>query len=91
MASWQAHQHCPDAVSAATICWEVLTHSAAGQGITIVAPVPGARLGGGGGVPVSRPRGGMPVRPATVTQIDEALAYRRQLGRVPGGRTGRYR
>jgi hypothetical protein len=90
MTGWQAHQHCPDAVAAATICFDVLSHSAAGQGVTFIAPT-AARLGGGGGVPASRMRGGgMPGR-STVVPIDEALAYRRQLGRVPGGRTGRYR
>ena len=75
--------------------WSPTTFSCtarSGQGCTIVAPDLTARLGGGG-VPASRLRaGGVPGRSATVVPIDEALAYRRRIGRIAGGRTGsRYR
>jgi hypothetical protein len=66
--SWQAGQHCPDALAALVVAHDTLVHAASRQW-GFVAPVPGATLG--------RPT---PARSGrVVVSIDEMLRQRRSL------------
>jgi hypothetical protein len=72
--TWQAGQHCPDALAALTVPHDVLTYAAARR-CAIIAPLLGVRLG--------RPDPSSPGRPAVIP-IEEALRLRRRLGAIPG-------